>query len=301
MKNRMLSVSLAVALVLSVGLIGCGREEEPEILEYNLTISSTGGGSVTTPGEGTSAFDERTVVNLVAEAEQGYKFVNWSGDVSTVKDLNAAETTISMHGSYSITANFEREYMPMVTGGASHTVGLKADGTVVAVGSNASGQCNVAGWTDITQVAGTFLHTVGLRADGTVVAVGSNASGQCNVGGWTDIIQVAAGYDHTVGLRYNGTVVAVGGKWAGKCAVGGWTDIFQVAAGASHTVGLTYKGTTVATGSNTSWQCNVGGWRGIIQVAAGHHHTVGLRYDGAVVAVGSNVSGQCHVGDWMLV
>ena len=30
-----------------------------------------------------------------------------------------------------------------------HTVGLKRDGTVVAVGSNISGQCEVSGWTDI--------------------------------------------------------------------------------------------------------------------------------------------------------
>ncbi|NLO86339.1 MAG: chromosome condensation regulator, partial [Clostridiales bacterium] len=29
--------------------------------------------------------------------------------------------------------------------------------------------------------------TVGLRADGTVVAVGENDEGQCNVSDWTDI------------------------------------------------------------------------------------------------------------------
>ena len=31
----------------------------------------------------------------------------------------------------------------------SYTVGLKADVTVVAVGSNFSGQCNVSDWKDI--------------------------------------------------------------------------------------------------------------------------------------------------------
>jgi alpha-tubulin suppressor-like RCC1 family protein len=63
-------------------------------------------------------------------------------------------------------------------------VGLKSDGTVVAVGRNNYGQCNVGGWTDIIQVAAGEMDTVGLKSDGTVVAVGRNDQGQCNVGGW---------------------------------------------------------------------------------------------------------------------
>ena len=37
------------------------------------------------------------------------------------------------------------EYTPMVATGYYHTVGLKDDGTVVAVGHNNYGQCNVGG------------------------------------------------------------------------------------------------------------------------------------------------------------
>ena len=74
--------------------------------QYYLTISSTDGGSVTVPGEGTFAFDEGTMVNLVAKADTGYWFMNWTGDVSTVANVNAAITTITMNGDYSITANF---------------------------------------------------------------------------------------------------------------------------------------------------------------------------------------------------
>ena len=36
-----------------------------------------------------------------------------------------------------------------ISAGMYHTVGLKADGTVVAVGDNGKGQCDVSGWTDI--------------------------------------------------------------------------------------------------------------------------------------------------------
>jgi len=40
------------------------------------------------------------------------------------------------------------------------------------VGNNGAEQCNVGNWTDIVQVAAGIYHTVGLKADGTVVAAG---------------------------------------------------------------------------------------------------------------------------------
>ena len=76
------------------------------LLSYNLTVDSTDGGDVTSPGEGTSACDCGTVVELVAEADLGWHFVEWTGDTSTIGDVDAAETTITMSGDYSITANF---------------------------------------------------------------------------------------------------------------------------------------------------------------------------------------------------
>ncbi|MDH4299270.1 MAG: hypothetical protein OEV54_01305, partial [Dehalococcoidia bacterium] len=129
-----------------------------------------------------------------------------------------------------------------------HTVGVAANGTVVAVGENTYGQCSVGNWTSVDQVAAGCFHTVGLRADGTVVAVGNNEVGQCEVGGWVDIASIAAGFFHTVGLKAAGSVVAVGRSDYGQCKVGTWTDIIQVAAGFSHTVGLRTDGTAVAAG-----------------------------------------------------
>jgi len=76
------------------------------VIQYDLTISSTDGGSVTVPGEGAFAFDKGTVVNLVADAATGYMFLYWTGDVDTVANVNAASTTITMNDDYSITAHF---------------------------------------------------------------------------------------------------------------------------------------------------------------------------------------------------
>ena len=137
---------------------------------YDLTISSTTGGSVTTPGEGTFTYSYGTGVNLVATPDAGYRFINWTGDVSTVANVNAASTTVTMNGHYIITANFQ--YFPMFAAGGYHTVGLKSDGTVVVMGRSNYLQDDVDDWTDIVQVAAGEWHTVGLKSDGTVVAVG---------------------------------------------------------------------------------------------------------------------------------
>ena len=182
--------------------------------------------------------------------------------------------------------------------GYNHTVGLKADGTVVAAGSYSCGQYDVSGWRDIVAVAAGIFHTVGLKADGTVAAAGWNDDGQCDVSGWRDIVAVAAGTEHTVGLRADGTVVTVGANEEGQCDVSGWRDIVAVSAGDSYTVGLRADGTVVAVGYNEYGQCDVSDWTDIVAVAAEWVHTVGLKADGTVVAVGYNVDGQCDVSDW---
>jgi hypothetical protein len=109
-----------------------------------------------------------------------------------------------------------------VAAGDFHTVGLRNNGTVVAVGWNEDGQLNVGSWTGISQVAAGAYDTVGVKTDGTVVAVGDNVDGQLNVGSWTDIVQVAAAGWHTVGLKSDGTVVAVGWNEDGQLNTSGW-------------------------------------------------------------------------------
>ena len=63
---------------------------------------------------------------------------------------------------------------------------LKRNGTVVAIekGFFDYGQLNVSSWSGIVQVTAGSGHTVGLKADGTIVAVGRNSNGQCNVSSW---------------------------------------------------------------------------------------------------------------------
>ena len=99
------------------------------LLSYNLTTDSTDGGQVASPGEGTFPYDCGTVVDLMAEAQAGYRFVEWSGDVGTIADIEAAETTITMNDTYGITANFIARY--------DLTINSTDDGNVTTPGEGA--------------------------------------------------------------------------------------------------------------------------------------------------------------------
>ena len=79
------------------------------IIRYNyfLNISAGSGGTVTNPGTGIFKFTNGTNVSLVATPNPCYTFVNWSGpNASSVYNISAAFTNITIRGNYSITANF---------------------------------------------------------------------------------------------------------------------------------------------------------------------------------------------------
>ena len=107
---------------------------------------------------------------------------------------------------------------------------MKADGTVVAVGNNADGQCDVSDWTDIVAIAAGTNFTVGLKSDGTVIATSVPKGsmyyyGQNNVTTFTGIVEIVANGYQSIGLKSDGTVVAVGNNDYGQCNVSTWTNI----------------------------------------------------------------------------
>jgi len=127
------SISSVAALLVVLGLISTSIASNHDSCEaatlsitatgemsaYDLIISSTLGGSVRAtldgqeemigPGETetVSSIPAGTAVALVAEPQQHYRFANWVGDVNTITDANAAETTIAVNGHYSVTASFD--------------------------------------------------------------------------------------------------------------------------------------------------------------------------------------------------
>jgi len=128
------------------------------LLGYELTAESTGGGEVTSPGEDTFTYDCGTEVDLVAAAEDGYYFVNWSGDVNTVANINVPTTNITMMGDYSIAANFEQlppgQFTLTVSSSAGGSVPIPGEGThtyiagtVVNLLASPNTGCRFVNWT----------------------------------------------------------------------------------------------------------------------------------------------------------
>jgi len=142
--------------------------------QYDLTTSSTGGGSVTEPGEGVFTYDEGTVVDLVAEAEEDYLFVEWTGDVGTIADVYDATTIITMNGDYSITAEFARQYdlTTSSTGGGSVTepgegVFTYDEGAVVDLVAEAEEDYLFVEWTgDVGTIADVYDATTTITMNG---------------------------------------------------------------------------------------------------------------------------------------
>ncbi len=77
-----------------------------ERAQYDLTleVNDSGWGS-TTPEVGVHSHNSGDVVSILANANSGYRFVNWTGDVA---DPNNASTTVTMDSHKTVRANFER-------------------------------------------------------------------------------------------------------------------------------------------------------------------------------------------------
>ena len=149
--------------------------------QYDLAIESTTGGNVSAPGEGLFPnYDAGTVVELAARAEEGYHFVEWTGDVSAIADVYDAESTITMNGDYSITAEFAPVYDLTISssaGGSVTTPGegtfTYGDGTVVDLIARAEEGYDFVDWTgDVDTIAYVYysLTTITIDSDKSITA-----------------------------------------------------------------------------------------------------------------------------------
>jgi hypothetical protein len=107
-KRRRYLAIVGIALIATALVIGMGGCRSAPA-RYVLMIIPTEDGEVSEPGEGNFFYYEGTVVNLIAEADEGCYFVSWGGNVTTIADTEAAITTITIDGSYYIYAIFGRE------------------------------------------------------------------------------------------------------------------------------------------------------------------------------------------------
>jgi len=76
---------------------------------HTVQISSGEGGTVKTPGEGSFTYAHGAYVPIVAEADAGYKFFQWTGTAvgaEAVSDPCSASTMLFVYNDYTLVANF---------------------------------------------------------------------------------------------------------------------------------------------------------------------------------------------------
>jgi alpha-tubulin suppressor-like RCC1 family protein len=220
--------------------------------------------------------------------------------------------------------------MSRIAAGLAHSLAIKADGTVVAWGSNSDGQTSVpANLSGVIQVAAGYYHSLALKADGSVVGWGANNENQrANIQGSfapytgyslspslvldppapaiTNGIAVAGGGRLSLVLKVDGTVAAIGKKDSGSAVPttqdhaltvpAGLIGVTAIAAGWDHALALKSDGTVVAWDGNQYGESTVpDGLSGVVAIAAGQDHSIALKSDGTVVAWGRNNFGQCTV------
>jgi hypothetical protein len=205
-------------------------------VQYKLTISSTTGGSVTTPGEGVFLYYTGTQVHLLAEAETGYGFVNWTANTTvTFANANAAETTFTMPArTVTVTAHFavtyelDMESDPIGSGDAIDAAGkgAYAAGATVSIEAQPAAGYGFVDWTADASVtfqdAAAENTTFTMPAQGvTVIAhfgVAYNLTMAVDPIGGGDTIDVAG-----KGAYAAGATVRIGAAANPGYAFGNWT------------------------------------------------------------------------------
>ncbi len=274
--NRVI-VSLVIAALVAAmvpAMSGCGPSQ------YTLTISSTQGGRVIDPGEGVFYYDEGTEVNLLAQADVGYHFVTWTGDVGTLVDVNAASTKITMTGVLNVIANFDL-CQPIYDWYDLDSVRDNLSGSYVLM-------------TDLDSTTAGYEELAGPTAD--------------NGKGWKPIATVFASFTGTFDGRgyeirdlFVGRPTEVMGGLFGSVGAGGVIENVCVVnadvTGGQHVGGLVAK--NWGTVSNACFTGSVAGWGtvgGLVGYNAGGY--AGYNWEGTVSNSYSiaNVSGERSVG-----
>ena len=104
-----------ITIALMAGIAGCvGGDGNNGGGSHTLIVDFTAGGAVTVddlpiPGKAILNYVAGTVVSLNATPNAGYRFIEWTGNVSTIADVHAASITITINDNYSITANFQKK------------------------------------------------------------------------------------------------------------------------------------------------------------------------------------------------
>ena len=190
-----------------------------------------------------------------------------------------------------------------LAGGDRHLVGLKADGTVIAKGSNTNGQCDVYGWTNIVMISASDYMTVGLQSDGTIVYTGRHYYAQFDPNMMavnpTEILATGSyiawiNADKSIGITGDGYYFDL--RYFPELNT--VRNVSAVAAGNNFSAALISDGNVVVWGDNSAGQWVANDWSSIVAIAAGANFLVGLQSDGTVITTSTETHTPIDVSSW---
>jgi len=135
------------------------KVESTPVVKYQVSISSTEGGSVNTQS---GTFNAGTVLTITATPNNGYEFIGWTGSNEA-----SMEITITVNSNIELTANFQLipspEFTVTTTAGVGGTVsqgGIFSSGTVVSVVATPAQGYEFTGWTGSSETSSVLSITI---------------------------------------------------------------------------------------------------------------------------------------------
>jgi subtilisin family serine protease len=171
-----------------------------------LTVTTSAGGTVTTPGIGNFNYTDGNAAPIIASANANYHFVNWTGSAVTagkVADPNSPATTVTMNDNYTVQANFAIDQKSLTTstttGGTITTPGIGIYsydyGTNASIVASATIGFHFVDWTGSAVTAGKVTDS---NSASTTVTMDVNYTVQANFGINQFIIHASAGANGSI-------------------------------------------------------------------------------------------------------
>jgi alpha-tubulin suppressor-like RCC1 family protein len=171
--------------------------------------------------------------------------------------------------------------------GDYHSLALRADGKVVAWGSNRYGQTNVpVSLTNVVAISAGDYHNLALQANGRVIGWGSNGYGQTNTSAippWVTAI-ASAGF-HNMALMTNGGIIAWGDTYGGGPGASTLTNAIAISTGGDHSEALRSNGLVTSWGFISGYGDAAAppGLSNVVLLAGGSSHIMALGHNVAPV------------------
>jgi alpha-tubulin suppressor-like RCC1 family protein len=232
-----------------------------------------------------------------------------------------------------------------IAAGGYHSLFLKSDGSLWAMGFNMTGQLGDGTFSTnspygtnrpeqivasgVTAIAAGGNHSLFLKSDGSLWAMGENQNGQLGDGTFnntnrpeqivaSNVTAIAAGNSHSLFLKSDGSLWAMGYNLQGDLGDGTYiktnrpeqivaSGVTAIAAGFEHSLFLKSDGSLWGMGAASTGQLGGGTLiktnrpeeivvSGVTAIAAGSLHSLFLKSDGSLWAMGYNLYGELGDG-----